>query len=303
MGFFRKYHGKRSYDLFSTYNFFLPGYLDMLWMALLMLAGAFIGAFIIGLLYAVGYESLGDMASYGLLISYPLMFIPVMLFASVKSRSNEYVSTGYALDSNNFGSHWGITLAFAVSFMTLATSFISEPVCKLLPEMDPVKVEQLSKMMHDAPAWVVLLAVSVFAPFFEEWLCRGLVLRGMLKRTKPWTAIMISALFFALIHGNLQQGVPAFLMGIIFGYVYYRTGSLKLTMLMHFVNNTFAYLIAQVPSLKNVDYFMDVLSPWAYAGIYAAAVMILVSGFVLFRGIPQKEGNLGGCDKIDYEFS
>lgn len=128
-----------------------------------------------------------------------------------------------------------------------------------------------------------------------------MVLRGMLKMTKPWIAIGISALFFALIHGNLQQGVPAFLMGIVFGYVYYRTGSLKLTMLMHFVNNTFAYLIAQIPSLGNVDYFMDILSPWAYAGIYLAAVMILASGFLLFSGIPQKEGNLGGCDKVDYD--
>lgn len=303
MGFFRKYQGKRSYDLFSTYSFFLPGYMDLIWMLLLMLGGAFIGFFITALLYAAGYESLSDAASYGMIITYPLMFLPIMIFASVKSRSNEYFSTGYALDSNNFGSHKGITMIFAVFLMTIASSFVIEPVGKLLPEMDPVLVEQMSRMMHDSPAWVVILSVSIFAPFFEEWLCRGLVLRGMLKRMKPWMAIALSALFFALIHGNIWQGIPAFFMGIVFGYVYYKTGSLKLTMLMHFVNNTFAYCIAQVPALRNVDYFMDILSPWTYAGLYVAAAMALAGGILLFRGIPLKENNLGGCEKIDYDIS
>ncbi len=49
----------------------------------------------------------------------------------------------------------------------------------------------------------------------------------------PALAIAISAIFFATIHGNLWQGISAFILGSFFGYVYYKTGSLKLTMLMH----------------------------------------------------------------------
>ena len=63
--------------------------------------------------------------------------------------------------------------------------------------------------------------MSVFAPILEEWLCRGVVLRGLLNYSRkgepgedgsrrgmnPALAIAISAIFFATIHGNLWQGI------------------------------------------------------------------------------------------------
>ena len=56
-----------------------------------------------------------------------------------------------------------------------------------------------------------LISVSIFAPIFEEWLCRGMVLRGLLaNKMKPVWAIVISALFFAFIHLNPWQALPAF---------------------------------------------------------------------------------------------
>ena len=125
-----------------------------------------------------------------------------------------------------------------------------------------------------------------------------MILRGLLKRTSPKWAIVISAIFFAFIHMNLWQAVPAFLMGLVFGYVYYKTGSLKLTMLMHFANNIMVLILSNIPSLKDAEYFVDVLSPWAHAGLIAMAVIALTFGFILIKGIPQKEGNLGGCQKI-----
>ena len=61
--------------------------------------------------------------------------------------------------------------------------------------------------------------------------------------------------------------------------------------------------MAQAPALSNADYFMDILSPGTYAGLYFAAIMALAGGFLLFRGIPLKENNLGGCEKIDYDIA
>ena len=149
---------------------------------------------------------------------------------------------------------------------------------------------------------MVLLSVSVFAPFFEEWLCRGVILRGLLKKVKPVWAITISALIFGLIHGNLWQAIPAFIIGMILGYVYYKTGSLKLTMLMHCVNNTLSVVVSRIPGLEDVEFFAQVMSPWAYVLVVLAFAVVLVSGLVIMRSIPLKEGNLGGCDAIDSSF-
>lgn len=295
MGFFRRYKGRGSYDLLSNYDSFVPGFLDLVWVILLLVTGAFIGSIFLLIFTKSGY---GDLANtYGNLIAYPMIFIPAMLYASAKSTREEGFVDGYAIDNNNFGKHKGYTMAFIAFVMTIATAFIIEPIGMLLPEM-PEDMAKLMDNMLNGPAWVTLISVSLFAPFFEEWLCRGIVLRGMLKHAGPTAAILISSLFFALIHMNLWQGVPAFFIGMVFGYVYYKTGSLKITMLMHCVNNTMAFIVSRIPSLENVDYFTEVLSPWAYCGVFAAAVIALACGIIIMKGLPQKEGNLGGLRVI-----
>lgn len=295
MGFFRRYQGRGSYDLLSNYNHFMPGFIDLIWVILLFIVGVFLGSMLLSAFILSGYADLAT--KYGMLIAYPLMFVPPMLYASAKSRREDGFTDGYALDNNNFGKHRGYTMAFAAIVMSIATAFVIEPVSMLLPEMSEEMVKMMENMLN-GPAWVTIISVCIFAPFFEEWLCRGIVLRGMLKHVKPVWAIIISALFFALIHMNFWQAVPAFLMGLVFGYVYYKTGSLKLTMLMHMVNNAMAFTVSQTPALKEAEYFTDVLSPWAYGGVYAAAVIALVSGIILLKGIPHKEGDLGGCRQI-----
>jgi membrane protease YdiL (CAAX protease family) len=238
---------------------------------------------------------------YSILLSYPMMFLPAMIYSSTKSRYNEGFEDGYAVDSNNVGKHKGYTMVFVAMAMTIAAAFVIEPVSMLLPDMPQWMIDQMNALMN-GPAWVTVISVSIFAPFFEEWLCRGMVLRGMLKKVGPTWAIIISALFFALIHGNPWQAVPAFLMGIVFGYVYYKTGSLKLTMLMHFTNNTMAFIISQIPATADMEYFKDMVSPWAYGISYFLAAVIIVFGFILLKGIPHKEGDLGGCKKIPSMF-
>jgi membrane protease YdiL (CAAX protease family) len=186
---------------------------------------------------------------YGTVISYPLMFIPALLYASAQSRRNEFFETGYALDSSNFGQLGGFRMAVIVSIATIATAFMADSLKGIMPET-PEWFEDAMAQIMDAPVWITLISVSVFAPLFEEWLCRGLVLRGLLQKTSPAVAIAVSAAFFAVLHMNPWQALPAFLLGVLFGYVYYKTGSIKLTMLMHCVNNTMAVVFSKIPSLE-----------------------------------------------------
>jgi membrane protease YdiL (CAAX protease family) len=39
--------------------------------------------------------------------------------------------------------------------------------------------------------------IALAAPLFEEWLCRGIVLKGLLKQRSPLKAIIISSIFSA----------------------------------------------------------------------------------------------------------
>lgn len=92
---------------------------------------------------------------------------------------------------------------------------------------------------------LVFIVMCVVAPVFEEILFRGIILRGLLKNIKPWPAILVSSLLFAIFHLNIWQGISSFLFGIFMGWVLYRTGSLYLVIFSHFVINFMAFLASQ----------------------------------------------------------
>lgn len=297
MGFFKRHQGRASYELFANYSYYLPGFGGMMMLFLLFIIGSLLGSLLSGIfILAMGPSE--AVSSYSMLISYPVSFIPPLLYASAKSRRNEIFDTGYALDSNNFGTKGGLVAALTVSLATIAAAFVCEPLSAALPDM-PAYLEEALESMTNGPLWASLLSVSIFAPLFEEWLCRGLVLRGLLSKMNPTGAICVSAAFFAVLHLNPWQAIPAFILGLLFGYVYYRTGSLKLTMLMHCVNNTFATIFSRIPAFREADTFMDILSPWKYAAIFILCLLILASAIVIIRAIPTKDARMGNCDKID----
>ena len=295
MGFFKRHSGRGSYDLFSNHSHYVPGYGGMMMLFVMFLLGALLGNILVGALTFVSAEFA---TIYGTVISYPVMFIPPWLYVSAKSRRNEFFETGYALDSSHFGSLGAFSMAVIVSIATMAMAFMADSLNVLMPEA-PEWFEKAMEQIMDAPVWITLISVSVFAPLFEEWLCRGMVLRGLLQKTHPASAILVSAAFFAVLHMNPWQALPAFLLGILFGYVYYKTGSLKLTMLMHCVNNTMAVVFSKIPSLEEAEGFADVLSPWAYAGVLVACIAFVTATAVVLRNIPfSKDDARSNCDEI-----
>ena len=111
------------------------------------------------------------------------------------------------------------------------------------------------------------LAIGLLAPLSEEIVLRGAVLHSLLskplfanrsERFNIWTAISISALFFALIHFNPAQMPHAFVIGLLLGWMYWRTGSILPGVAYHWANNSIAYIIYNIypdPDMKLIDVF------------------------------------------------
>ena len=283
----------RNYGFLEKFTWYVPNVADLFILLAVFLLGALLANIVVLPFVAILGREAG--MEYGTLVSYPLMFIPPMIYASVKSRNNSFTRSGLKLDNSHFSPLGGALCALFVVLATLALAFCVEPILALMPEMPAVLEELLKGMTQDGSILINFLMVSIFAPFFEEWLCRGMVLRGLLGNgVKPVWAIVISALFFAFIHLNPWQAVPAFLLGCLFGYVYYKTGSLKLTMLMHFANNTFSLVFSNIDSFKDVESFMDILPGMQYWIIFAACILVMVLVIRAFARIPEehKAGNL-----------
>lgn len=88
--------------------------------------------------------------------------------------------------------------------------------------------------------WWLLLSIVVqgmLPAFCEDLIFRGVILQGFRKNFSDKIAIIFSAAMFALMHGNIAQLIYPFLLGLVLGWIVVRTGSLWLSMIIHFVNN------------------------------------------------------------------
>lgn len=292
----RKTHS-RSFDLLSNYSHYPCTYGSLCVLAGWIVGGALLGNVVGLILMACCGQDF--YMTYGNLIAYPLIFIPAMIYASARSTRDMFFGRGIALDSNHFseGSFGTLKTVLAACAGFLGAIFISDIFTIILPQM-PESLKSVMESLVGGPLWVSLVCVSVFAPFFEEWLCRGMILRGLLQKVKPVWAIIISALFFAAIHLNIWQAIPAFIMGCFMGYVYYRTGSLKLTMLLHCLNNTLSTVLARIDGLEDVETYYEIFPDKSlYWCTFAAAAMVVVLAIMHLRKV-KLQGPEGNCDRI-----
>lgn len=286
---------KGNFKVFEGHSWYVPGVADIFILLLWLLAGALVGNIITFIFAMVLGPEAGQ--ECGMVVAYPVMFIPAIIYVGVKSRNLSMIRSGFKFDSNNFKPLGGFTAAVIAAVATLCLAFCVDAVTAVMPPM-PKWLEDILKSMTGGNIWLDLLCVSIFAPLFEEWLCRGTVLRGLLGNgTKPVWAILISAIFFALIHANPWQAIPAFMLGCLFGYVYFKTGSIKLTMLMHCVNNTFAVIVSNIDSLADMETWRDVFPTAQYWLIFTACAILTVLSVLAFRKIALNSPK-GNCDAV-----
>ncbi len=167
---------------------------------------------------------------------------------------------------------WGVLVWVVV--LALGTIVPSTWLGEQIPYEMPQEIEQmLSEMLHNRWGY---LAIGILAPIVEEMVFRGAILRTLLllggrgndqssmlnaqsSKFKAFAAILISALLFGAVHGNVQQFVHATLMGLLLGWMYYRTNSIVPGIVFHWINNTAAYVIANVIPNSEHARLVDVL--------------------------------------------
>ena len=104
-------------------------------------------------------------------------------------------------------------------------------------------VEQRGTLLAGGGAELFLQFVSLclVPAVTEELFFRG-ALQGLLRPSGSAAAIFGTALLFGLLHLDLAQGLTAFISAVFLGWLAERSGSILPGMLLHFVNNTLAFL-------------------------------------------------------------
>jgi uncharacterized protein len=127
---------------------------------------------------------------------------------------------------------------------------------------------------------LAFVVIAVFAGIGEELVFRGMLQPQLLRATgNIHVAIWTSAILFSAIHMQFFGFVPRMLLGALFGYLYYWSGSLIIPMFAHFVNNGFSVVMMYLNQRDVVN--VDVESTES-APLYAVVVFTLVAGALMF---------------------
>lgn len=102
-------------------------------------------------------------------------------------------------------------------------------------------VEDLGADTNKLLLVVGALVVIVVAPVCEELFFRGILFTVLRQRMPLWPAAVIDGVLFGFVHGSLVIVPILAALGVVFCYVYERTGSIFPTIALHALNNTIAY--------------------------------------------------------------
>jgi len=135
---------------------------------------------------------------------------------------------------------------FVALFIQFAVTSLLNILAVVAPNLMGHYMEVMKGLGMAEPSILSMFYVVVMAPLAEELLMRGLCLK-ILERSFPfWAANFLQALFFGLYHMNLIQGCYAFLMGLILGRLVKKYGTLKASMLCHFIINFSGQVISVI---------------------------------------------------------
>ncbi|GKU27397.1 CPBP family intramembrane glutamic endopeptidase [Clostridium folliculivorans] len=157
-------------------------------------------------------------------------------------------------------------ICLILGFRLLFSGSLSH-VVNLIPL--PKSIEDAFNNLFQNPLIGIITAI-VIAPIQEEFVNRGIILNGLAKKYSSKVALILSSLIFGAMHMNLPQGINAFLLGLILGYIYLKTKSIFLSMMCHSINNMLAFM-PDIDSLSNM-YLLISLS-----------IVFVILGTILFK--------------------
>lgn len=142
----------------------------------------------------------------------------------------------------------------------------------------------IANLTADASLGVMFVCMVIWAPIMEEYLFRKLIVDRTVRYGQG-VAVLVSGLMFGLFHGNLNQFVYAFPMGMFMAFLYVKTGKLKITIGIHMIIN---FLGSIVVTLLTDAIGLEEYTALMYGGVHEDILMAFIMehllGWILYMG-------------------
>ena len=241
------------------------------------------------------FETAALPLTYTLAYIFPLMYLYWKGLRRLNSPLGEQLPEydSIRLDRPRFGRMglWAFIPVVILLELAVIILISSLPEGMEMPEWFSSALEQ----MYGTNIVFNLLTMSVLAPLLEEFLFRGVILTGLMRRMDTWWAILWSSVLFGIAHLNPWQALPAFVMGCLFGWIYVRTRSYWTVVAMHSLNNTLTIMVAAFfgPEVVSDETMQSMFGP------QVTYIMLAVSALVLAAGIGLINKYISSDEKSD----
>lgn len=180
----------------------------------------------------------------------------------------------------NFGEVSGKTIGLSIPLIVAGMLFIN--LCSEFLGLPDLMQDTFRAMSRNVFG---IISIAIMAPLVEELLFRGAIQGYMLrKEMKPLHAILIASAIFGIVHMNPIQIPFAFAIGLIFGWLYYRTGSVVPGIIGHFINNSIACL--QMATLTEEEFNTTTIE-WLGVGptyaLFAISFAVMIGMFLYLK--------------------
>ena len=180
----------------------------------------------------------------------------------------------------SFGEVSGKTIGLSIPLIVAGMLFIN--LCSEFIGLPDLMQDTFRAMSRNVFG---IISITIMAPLVEELLFRGAIQGYMLKKgIKPLHAILIASAIFGIVHMNPIQVPFAFAIGLIFGWLYYRTGSVVPGIIGHFINNSIACL--QMATLTEEEFNTTTIE-WLGVGptyaLFAISFAVMIGMFLYLK--------------------
>jgi membrane protease YdiL (CAAX protease family) len=122
--------------------------------------------------------------------------------------------------------------------------------------------------------WFGIALITIIGPVFEEILFRGTITRILLNHYSPMKALLLSALFFGVIHINPVQVLGAGLIGLLLAWIYYKTASLLPCLIIHIINNSLSVFLGKI--YPGANYLKEIMNENVYRVLLVLSLILLI---------------------------
>ena len=137
-----------------------------------------------------------------------------------------------------------------------------------------------------------IAVAGIVIPIVEELIFRGLAYRRMRWYIKPVPAMILSAMYFAAVHGNWLQGIYAFIMGMLLAFAYERFHSILAPMLIHIGANTVSVIVSETDLL---EFVYEDHTAFLIATVIAAVLFVITFYLMVTYVWPRKKTDAGSA--------